>query len=76
MKELKSLPTMLNTAELTGLLRQFPANAKITGIEPDSICRVVYAPNGERVLSAAQYAPDLWHVMALPGFVKMKEANQ
>ena len=72
MKKLQSLPAMLNTAELNQLLRQFPVNAKITGVEPGSISRVVYAPNGEKVLSATEYRKDLWHVMAVPGMINVK----
>ena len=73
MTKLKSLPGMMTTGQLNQLLSQFPSNARITGNEPESISRVVYAPNGDRVLSAAMYALNRWHVMAIPGIVNVKE---
>jgi hypothetical protein len=60
---------MLSKQELDQLVGQFPKNATI---EREELTVIVKAPNGEKVLSAAQYAADRWHVMATPGLIKTK----
>lgn len=66
--KLQSLPTLLDLATLDNLLGSFPKNATIQRTEWSVL---VYAPNGERVLSAALSDDEqgLWHVMAVPGLV-------
>lgn len=67
---MKSLPTPLSTKELTVLLAQFPANAKIQRSET---AIAVFAPTGEKVLSAIK-APQkaLWAVRAKEGLINVK----
>jgi hypothetical protein len=69
---LKSLPTPLSKHQLDNLLGGFPANADIH--RHDTIV-TVYAPNGTKVLSAANVAPNRWHVMAVPGLISTTTSN-
>ncbi len=69
--QLKSLPTLLTTAQVDALVAQFPAVAVVHRYE---FVITVYAPDGQRVFSAIRYqaGSDLWHVMAVPTLIELR----
>jgi hypothetical protein len=66
---MKSLPTLLSTADLNNLLDGFPSNAQVSRTDSSV---VVKAPKGQRVLSAISSDGNQWHVMAVEGLINIK----
>lgn len=64
---MKSLPTLLTTKQLNKLLDNFPDNAVI---QRSPITAVVFAPNGDKVLSAVRHPlRAAWSVRAVEGLI-------
>lgn len=71
MPGLKSLPTTLTTEALTKLLDGFPKNAKV---DKRTDSATVHTPKGDKVLSAVEVSKNVWHVMAVPGLIDIKQS--
>ena len=64
--KLKTVGVMTDS-QINDLLNGFPKKAEIHRSET---IHTVYAPNGTKVLSAAQVAHNQWHVMAVAGLIQ------
>ena len=73
MTAMKSLPTLLTTAQLYRLLNQFRDAGAIVNDSYDMV-HTVKTKKGRTVLSAARPHPrGMWHVMTLPGLVTTQQ---